>query len=120
MGAGDSDFTRAARQQQVLTAIADKLNAGNILVTLPGLLDAIRDNLATDIPEARIPELATAGQAVNLGALERVVLEPPTYMTAEPFSAAGYILHPDLEAIRKLGVSIFGAHEGIKRVAASR
>jgi LCP family protein required for cell wall assembly len=118
MGAGDSDFTRAARQQQVLTAIADKLNAGNILVTLPGLLDAIRDNLATDIPEARIPELATAGQAVNLGALERVVLEPPTYMTAEPFSAVGYILHPDLEAIRKLGASIFGPHDGIKRSAA--
>ena len=118
MGEGDSDFTRAARQQQVLAAIADKLNAGNILVTLPGLLDAIRDNLATDIPEARIPELATAGQAVNLGGLERVVLEPPTYVTAEPFSAAGYILHPDLEAIRKLGASIFGPHQGIKRSAA--
>jgi polyisoprenyl-teichoic acid--peptidoglycan teichoic acid transferase len=108
MGAGDSDFTRAARQQQVLTAIADKLTAGNILVTLPGLLDAIRDNMATDIPEDRIPELAAAGQDVNLGGLERVVLEPPTYVTPEPFSAAGYILHPDLDAIHDLGASIFG------------
>jgi polyisoprenyl-teichoic acid--peptidoglycan teichoic acid transferase len=120
MGAGDSDFTRAARQQQVLTAIADKLNAGNILVTLPGLLDAIRDNLATDIPEARIPELATAGQEVNLGGLQKVVLEPPTYVTPEPFSAAGYILHPDLEAIRKLGASIFGASDGMRRTSAGR
>lgn len=109
MGAGDSDFTRAARQQQVLTAIADKLTAGNILVTLPGLLDAIRDNMATDIPEERIPELAGAGQDADLGNLQRVVLEPPTYVTPEPFSAAGYILHPDLDAIRELGDSIFGS-----------
>jgi hypothetical protein len=93
----------------VLTAIADKLSAGNILVTLPGLLDAIRDNMATDIPEERIPELAAAGQDVDLGGLERVVLEPPTYVTPEPFSAAGYILHPDLDAIRDLGATIFGS-----------
>jgi hypothetical protein len=109
MGAGDSDFTRAARQQQVLTAIADKLSAGNLLVTLPGLLDAIRDNVATDIPEGRMGDLAAEGQDADLGALERVVLAPPEYVTPEPFSAAGYILHPDLSAIRRLGESIFGS-----------
>jgi LCP family protein required for cell wall assembly len=109
MGAGDSDFTRAARQQQVLTAIAAKMTAGNLLVTLPGLLDAIRDNVATDIPSARIPDLAGAGEEANLGQLQRVVLDPPTYVTPEPFSAAGYILHPDLEAIRTLGETIFGS-----------
>ncbi len=108
MGAGDSDFTRAARQQQVLTAIADKLTAGNLLVTLPGLLDAVRDNVATDIPEARMSEIASAGQGVDLGTIERVVLEPPTYVTPDPQSAAGYILHPHLEEIRQLGESIFG------------
>lgn len=109
MGAGDSDFTRAARQQQVLAAIADKLTAGNILVTLPGLLDAVRDNVATDIPEARISELAVAGQKVDLGGLERVVLEPPTYVTPDPDSAAGYILYPQLDAIRELAETIFGS-----------
>jgi hypothetical protein len=30
-------------------------------------------------------------------------------VTPEPFSAAGYILHPDLEAIRDLGEEIFGS-----------
>ena len=109
MGAGDSDFTRAERQQQVLTAIAEKLTSGNIFVTLPGLLDAIRDNLATDIPSARIPDLAAEGQAADLGALERHVLTPPEFVTPEPFSAAGYILHPDLNAIRELGERIFGS-----------
>ena len=109
MGAGDSDFTRAERQQQVLTAIAAKLMSGNILVTLPGLLDAIRDNLATDIPSARIPDLAAEGQDADLGALERHVLTPPEFVTPEPFSAAGYILHPDLDAIRELGKRVFGS-----------
>jgi LCP family protein required for cell wall assembly len=109
MGEGDSDFTRAERQQQVLTAIAEKLTSGNLLVTLPGLLDAIRDNLATDIPSARISELAAEGQDADLNGLDRVVLAPPQYVTPEPFSAAGYILHPELDAIRRLADRIFGS-----------
>lgn len=107
-GAGDSDFTRAERQQQVLTAIAEKLSAGNLLVTLPGLLDAVKENVSTDIPSGRIPDLATEAQDADLGSLERVVLTPPEYVTPEPNSAAGYILHPNFEAIRALGDRIFG------------
>lgn len=108
-GEGDTDFTRADRQQLVLTAIARKLTAGNLLVTLPGLLDAVRDNVATDIPSDSISDLAVAGERADLGDIERVVLEPPEYVTPEPNSAAGYILHPNLEAIRELGRRIFGS-----------
>ena len=108
-GEGDSDFTRAERQQQVLTAIAAKLSGGNLFVILPGLLDTIRDNMATDIPSARIADLAAEGTEADLAGLERVVLTPPEFVTPEPFSAAGYILHPDLEAIRELGEEIFGS-----------
>jgi len=36
------------------------------------------------------------------------VLTPPEYVTVEPFSAVGYILHPDLEAIERLGERLFG------------
>lgn len=110
LGAGDSDFTRADRQQIVLTAIAEKLTAGNLLTTLPGLLDAVRDNVATDIPSRRISELAAAGQDADLGRIERVVLNAQDgYVTPEPNSAAGYILHPNFEAIRELSERIFGA-----------
>jgi hypothetical protein len=35
--------------------------------------------------------------------LQRVVLQPPDYMRADPFSAAGYVLIPDLDAIHALG-----------------
>ncbi len=109
LGAGDSDFTRAERQQILLTAIAEKLTAGNLLVTLPGLLDAIRDNVATDIPSGRIPAIAAEVQDADLGGLEQVVLTPDEgYVTVDPFSAAGYILIPNLDAIHELATRIFG------------
>lgn len=107
LGEGDSDFTRAERQQQVLTALAEKMSAGNLLVTLPSVLDAIRDNVATDIPSRRIPGLAEEATDADLGDLERVVLTPPRYVTVDPNSAAGYVLYPNLEAIRRLAGRIF-------------
>lgn len=109
MAAGESDFTRAERQQQVLTALAEKLAAGNLLATLPGLLDTVRDNVATDIPSRRIPEVASAGQEADLRGMERVVLTPDEgYVWVEADSAAGYILHPNFDAIRELSERIFG------------
>lgn len=108
--AGENDFTRAERQQQVLAAIAQKLTAGNLLATLPALLDTVRDNVATDIPQRRMAEIATAGQDADLQSIERVVLTPDDgYVWVEPASVAGYILHPNLDVIRALGERVFGS-----------
>lgn len=103
MGEGDSDFTRADRQQQLLAAVREKLTAGNLMLALPGLLDAIKASLSTDVPSERIPDLAQAVQEADMSELRRIVLQPPEYMTADPRSAAGYILIPNLEAIRAVG-----------------
>jgi cell envelope-related function transcriptional attenuator common domain len=108
-GAGDNDFTRADRQQQLLTAIRDKLTAGNLLLALPGLLDAVKSTIATDIPGDRIAELAQAVQRADMSQLQRIVLQPPEYMRADPFSKAGYILIPNLDAIRAIGERLAGA-----------
>lgn len=107
MSAGESDFTRAERQQVLLTAIAEKLTAGNLLMTLPGLLDAVRDNVATDIPSDRIPDIAAEIQDADLGDLEQVVLSPPDYVVPQSDPVAGYILLPIFEAISDLGERIF-------------
>jgi LCP family protein required for cell wall assembly len=107
-GAGDDDFTRAERQQHLLTAIADKLTAGNLLVTLPGLLDAVRDNMATDIPSGRLPLLAAEAEGADLGSLDRVVLQPPEHVTPMSDPVAGYVLVPNLDAILALGADVFG------------
>ena len=94
----------------MLTAIAEKLTAGNLLVTLPGLLDAVKDNVVTDIPAGRIPDIAAEIQDANLGRIRQVVLSPDGgYVTVEQSPIAGYILHPNLEAIRELAERIFSA-----------
>ena len=109
LGAGDSDFTRAARQQQVLTAIAEKLSAGSLLVTLPGLLDAVKGNVATDIPADRFGDIAAEIADANLACVQRVVLTPDDgYVTVAQDPIAGYILHPNFEAIRDLAQRLFG------------
>jgi len=107
-GAGDSDFTRADRQQQLLTAIRDKLTAGNLLLALPGLLDAVKNTIATDVPADRIAELAQAVQGADMSQLQRIVLQPPEYMHADPHSKAGYILVPNFDAIRAIGERLLG------------
>jgi polyisoprenyl-teichoic acid--peptidoglycan teichoic acid transferase len=109
LGAGDSDFTRAARQQQVLTAIAEKLSAGNLLITLPGLLDAVKGNVATDIPADRFGDVAAEVADANLARIQRVVLTPDEgYVTVADDPISGYVLHPDLEAIRDLASRLLG------------
>ena len=116
MSAGESDFTRAERQQQLLTAIAAKLTAGNLLVSLPGLLDAVKGNVATDIPSARIPALAGEVQDADLAGLERHVLTPDDgYVIVDANSAAGYVLYPNLEAIRTLAERVFGPSRAVRQ-----
>ncbi len=97
---GENDFTRAERQQQVITAVREKLTAGNLVLALPGLLDAVKNTISTDVPESRFSVLAAAIQEADMDKVQRVVLQPPEHMTADPQSAAGYILIPNIEAIR--------------------
>jgi anionic cell wall polymer biosynthesis LytR-Cps2A-Psr (LCP) family protein len=102
-GAGDNDFTRADRQQQLLEAMRAKLTAGNLLTALPGLLDAVKNTIVTDVPSDKLPQLAQAVQDADMARLERIVLQPPQYYGVDAHSAAGYILIPKLAAIRAIG-----------------
>jgi len=100
-GVGDNDFTRADRQQQLLAAVREKLTAGNLVLALPGLLDAVKNTISTDVPESRLSDLAVAVQEADMSDLERIVLQPPNFVTPSSSATAGYILIPDLELIRE-------------------
>ncbi|HET8571328.1 MAG TPA: LCP family protein [Candidatus Limnocylindria bacterium] len=102
-GIGDSDFTRADRQQRLLEAMRAKLTAGNLVTALPGLLDAVKNTIVTDVPGDKLPQLAQAVQDADMSQLERIVLQPPQYYDVNAHSAAGYILIPKLDAIRAIG-----------------
>jgi LCP family protein required for cell wall assembly len=106
-GIGDSDFTRAARQQEVLTAIRARLTAGNLLTALPGLLDAVKHTISTDVPSDQLPVLAQAVQDADLGKVQRAVIQPPLVHPATGPGGA-YILVPDFAAILQLGQRLMG------------
>jgi LCP family protein required for cell wall assembly len=106
-GIGDSDFTRAARQQEVLAAIRGKLTAGNLLTALPGLLDAVKNTISTDVPADQISVLAQAVQDANVANLQRAVIQPPLVHSATGPGGA-YILVPDFAAILELGQRLMG------------
>lgn len=107
-GAGNDDFVRAGRQQQVIAAVRNKLTESNLLVALPGLLDAVKTTIATDVPQDRIADLAQAIQDADMGALRREVIQPPKYVTPATGAGGAYILIPDFEAIRELGQELLG------------
>ena len=56
--AGESDFTRAARQQQVVVALKDKVVRGGFLDDPIGLLNAVGNTVKTNIPPSVVRQLA--------------------------------------------------------------
>ncbi len=54
---GTGDIHRVQNQQQVLTAIIDKLSSAEILKNYTGILAAVQDNFETNIPENKFYQL---------------------------------------------------------------
>jgi LCP family protein required for cell wall assembly len=98
-GAGDSDFTRAARQQQILVALLRQLTAGNLILNLPNLLGIVGDSVASDVPIELLPHIAQALQRADLSNIERLVIEHPLVRN-DTLTDGTYILIPDIDAIR--------------------
>ncbi|MEP6638127.1 MAG: LCP family protein [Chloroflexota bacterium] len=72
---GDSDFSRAKRQQQLVMAAVAKLRTRGI-GDLPKLLNIARDTVRTDLPLARAADLFALYSTVDLTKVKRVVFGP--------------------------------------------
>ena len=108
-GAGDSDFTRAARQQQLLVALRAKLGTAGLLQKLPALLKVASQTIRTDFPPGQIRDYLVLANSVSDQSIEHHVLGPP-YAISPPMSTTGgvYILQIDFKKWSKLSVKIFG------------
>jgi LCP family protein required for cell wall assembly len=108
-GAGDNDFTRAARQQQVITALARKLTNPGVLVKLPQLLDAAASTIRTNFPTERVDEMVALAKDFKDKDIEKFVLGPP-YSTHPPTNTTGgvYELRLNLDRLAALSVQLFG------------
>jgi LCP family protein required for cell wall assembly len=109
-GAGDNDFTRARRQQQLLVALRKKLTDPAMLPRLSGVLDATASTVTTSFPPGRLSELLDLGSGVKDDEIRRFVLGPP-YATHPPTGTTGgiYILSLDFARVAKLSIDLFGS-----------
>ena len=102
---GESDFTRAARQQQVVVALKDKVVQGGFLDDPIGLLDAIGRTVQTNIPPAVVRELAPLAGEIGAKDIYKSVIDHP--LVRSGFDARGSIQLPDFPKIAALGAAMF-------------
>ena len=97
---GESDFTRAARQQEVLSGIRDRIVKGGFLNDPIGLLKAVGKTVTTNVPRKILPDLADA--ATKVGRNGPTGRSSRIRWSASGYDARGSIQIPNLKAIRAL------------------
>ncbi len=102
---GESDFTRAARQQEIISGIRDSIVGGGFLNDPIGLLEAIGRTVSTDIPRDLLPDLAELASQVGREQTYRAVVKQP--LVRSGFDVRGSIQIPDVAAIRALAAQLF-------------
>ena len=114
-GLGDNDFTRAARQQQVLVALRAKLGSTGLLQKLPDLLKVAGKTIRTDFPPAQVREYLELANSIPDDGIDRHVLGPP-YAVSPPLNTTGgtYILQIDFKKWAAMSIKVFGADSAYK------
>jgi LCP family protein required for cell wall assembly len=104
-GAGESDFTRAVRQQQILVAMREGVSGGSLLFELPALLDAVGHTIRSDVPVDRLPALAAILDEVGRDEMVSVVIRFP--LVHPVTTRYGASQAADLPAIRSMAAALF-------------
>ena len=104
---GETDLTRAARQQDVLVALRNRAVGAGILLSLPSLLHAVGDTVRTDVPQDRLPALAALAEQIGGSSTVKVVLGSP-FIKAASSRQFGSIFVPVPSRIRALVKVLFG------------
>ena len=102
---GESDFTRAARQQEVLSGIRDAIVKRGFLVDPVALLRAIGGAMSTNVPRTLLPELAKVMPNIDRSKTYRAVITSPLVRPA--YDYRGSIQVPDVPGIRALATEVF-------------
>jgi polyisoprenyl-teichoic acid--peptidoglycan teichoic acid transferase len=103
--AGESDFTRAARQQEVLSGIRDRVVKGGFINDPIGLLKAVGQTVTTNVPRKLLPDLADAASNIGRDGTYRAVITHP--LVGSGNDARGSIQIPNLKKIRALAADLF-------------
>jgi LCP family protein required for cell wall assembly len=107
-----NDYSRAQRQQLVLSALRARMADGDFLRGLPGLIDRVGSVVQTNFDPANILPLAQFGTGIDGDAIRSEVLYPcggayPHCELQSSGGASGFYLIPDRAKIRDLAAALF-------------
>jgi LCP family protein required for cell wall assembly len=109
-GVGDSDYSRAARQQQVLVALKQKMIQPAMLTKLPALLDAAAQTIKTDFPPDRVSEMLDISKQLADSSIQKFVLGPPYNYHPDSSTTGGvWTSRLYMDKVAALSVQLFGA-----------
>jgi LCP family protein required for cell wall assembly len=108
---GSSDFARAHRQQQVLSALRREMTRPERIGNLPSIMDAISEVLRTDFPRDKLADLIKLSEKVSDEPTNGYVFRQPTWATFTPRSASPTGRSKTelrIDRLRELSLEIFG------------
>lgn len=73
--AASSDFERNERQSQVLGAIVDKIKSFGTITKIDNIMNAVGDNMRTDIPASQIEDMIKTYFGIDRSAIRFIPLE---------------------------------------------
>jgi len=98
------DYNRMNRQRCVLEAMAEAADVVTLLRALPDLVPVIKDNVFTDIPVSRLPDLIEVADKVNTEEMVSVRFIPERFVAGRN---ADRFPVPNVPLIRETVQTIF-------------
>ncbi|HJT64218.1 MAG TPA: LCP family protein [Candidatus Limnocylindria bacterium] len=108
----DQDYGRMGRQQEVITDLVARLVDSETDINLGELLTGL-DSIETDLPLEDLRTLAEIARRAQEASVQRVLVDPPDLIVREGDlgDGRGYVLVPDIEAIRNTVIALIPPEE---------
>jgi LCP family protein required for cell wall assembly len=104
----DQDYGRKGRQQEVIVGIVRGLVDPDDDPDVPSLLEGL-ESLETDLPLEDLPTLLEIARRATDAEVRQLVIEPPLItFEGDRGDGRGYILEPDVDAIRAAVAELIG------------
>ncbi len=105
--AGQNDFTRAARQQEVLIGLRDAIVRGGFIGDPIEFLRAIGKTVETNIPPPLVSELAPLADRIDRSGVYQAVVKPPLVRQGRAGDPRGYTLVADQAEIAAFAAKLY-------------
>ncbi len=103
--AGESDFTRAARQQEVIAALRDRIVRGGFLDNPAQFLQSAGQTVRTNVKPSFIADWIDVASHIGRDDVYRIVIDHPLVKSGS--DVRGSIQIPDVNAIQAMAARLF-------------